>query len=118
MDDEVVDELAVPVERLGADAGGAGQHVPNVELRDEAAQFRDEGALAGGVSDLGQPGSPETSHQTPGPGPGQVGAEIPAAQAGNAVGVTGPDHQGRGAEQDLAVDRPGQVAAEERQVRV
>ena len=70
------------------------------------------------MADLGQAGAPEAAHQPPGPGPGEVGAQILAAQARDPVRVAGAHHQRRGPEQDLAVDGPGQVAAQERQVGI
>src|SRR3954469_9236107 len=109
MHDEVVDQLAVAVERLGWDARWGGKHVADAELGDEAAQVRDEGALAGGVPDLRQPGSPKAAHQPPGPRPGKVRAEVAGAQPADPVRVAGADHQRRGPEQDLAVDGPGQM---------
>ena len=42
VDDEVVDQLAVAVEGLSADAGGAREDVAYAELRDEAAKLGDE----------------------------------------------------------------------------
>ena len=52
--------------------------------------------------------------------PGQARFEARSRQRTPAepVGVASADHQRRGAEQDLAVDRPGQVPAEERQVGI
>src|SRR5438067_1394537 len=44
-DAEIVDERAVALQRLSADAGAAGGEVCECQIRDEALQGREEGAL-------------------------------------------------------------------------
>src|SRR4051794_26594919 len=117
MDDEVVDQPPVAIERLGADPGRSGKHVAGPELPDVGPQIRDEGPAAPRAPQLGEAGAPEPAGEAPGPGPSKIRREVAGPQLADPVGVPRPDHQRRGPEQDLAVDSPGQVAPEEGQVR-
>ena len=99
-------------------AGPATKSV-GAQLGDEAARRGDEGALRlAAWRSSRSAGAPVARHQPPGAGPGERVAQVGAAHPREPVGVAGADDQRRGAEQDLAVDRPGQVGAEERQVGV
>ena len=116
--DEVVDQASGAVDRLCADAGRPRQHVADAELGDEAAQICHKRTLARRVANLDEAGPPIAACEAPGAGPGEVGEQIPAPQARDPVCVAGADQQRGGAEQDLAVDRPRQVATEEGKVGV
>src|SRR3954468_19251070 len=100
--DEVVDQPALAIQSLGPDAGWAWQDVAGRELGDEAAEVRDEGAFAGRVADFGQPGPPEAAHQSPGTGPGEVGAEVVAADAREPAGLARAANQRGRDEQHIA----------------
>ena len=99
---------------------GPGQDVADRELRDDSAAAR--GRRRGGSrrgADLAQARSARSARRAA-RCPARRGSE-PRSRGRTPtepVGVAGADHQRRGPEQHLAVDRPGQVAAEEGQLRV
>src|SRR5215218_4842529 len=86
-DHEVVDERAVPAQRLGANAGGSGQHVLGPKLGHIALGRVDERRAAEGVAELGQAGPPPPPRHPPGARPGQRGREVARADAAEPVGV-------------------------------
>ena len=67
---------------------------------------------------LGEAGAPERSGHAPGAGPGQRRARVGAVEGAQRVGAARRGQQRGRAEPDVAVDRLGQVDAEERQRRV
>ena len=118
VDDEVVDQRAVAGDRLGADSGRPGR---TSAARSSGTKRRSSPTNA--VRLAAWPSSPAPvrqwrAKQPPGAGPAERVARGRGGGPAEAVGVAGADHQRRGPEQHLAVDAPGQVHAEKREVGV
>ena len=117
VDDEVVDQRAVAGDRLGADAGRPGETSP---ARSSGTKRRSSPTNARGS----RPGRARRQRcasgreQPPGARPGEGLGQVAGPHPPEPVGVARADQQRRGAEQDLAVDPPGQVHAEEGEVGV
>ncbi len=88
------------------------------QLGDVAAKVPDVEPAARGAPHLGGPVAPEAAHQPPGPGPCQGRRGVAGPHPHQPVAVPRAHHQRGRAEQHLPVDRPGEVGAEEGQVRI
>jgi hypothetical protein len=115
---EIVDQGAVGLEGLGADAGASGNEVGRGDLGEEALEGLDEGWLGQRAVPFIDTVTSVLAGHAPEAGEGDRCGEVAQADVGVTVAFTCKGKDGVGAGVDSTRDAAGEVHSEERKARV
>ena len=117
-DVEIIEQPAVAVAGLGADAGAAGLEVGGGDFGDETLKGLDEGAFAERSFEFAETGSPVFAGDDSEAGPKEGFERVPQVELGLAVGFTAQGEHGVGSAFDAALDHAGEMDSEKGKGRI
>ena len=118
VDDEVIHQRAVLLERLRPDAAGAGHQVLGPDLGHQPGEGLDEGGLVVAPPHLAHAHSPVLRGHLQEAGVGQRLPEVSGVEVELAVALAAEREHGVGAALHAAADHAGEVDAQEGEVRI